>query len=509
MLERSHVLVFSLGTLALAACGSSSTPLGSNDGGGTDARIAHDARTADASRSDARTADAGTTDASHPRDGNHPTDAAVPDALSDVEAHDAGHASDASDAAPGCPIALDPSFGTGGVVVETTPTELQVFSVRDLLVQPDGKILVVGYSAKNTTAVVVARLDTNGSLDPTFGSGGLASFTPPGTPTLQYTEALALQSDGAIVLGGVSSPNESSYLARLTSAGVLDTTFGTQGFVTSPTVNSRVDTIFVRPDGSILMVGDLLTTGTTYVFQIAQYTTAGILDTTFGTNGVVTTPFGSTVAIPIPALLQANGDLLVAVDVSIKEDGGGTARELGFVRYTPSGALDTSFGTGGELLETVVPDGGTVYAAALAQQSTGAVIRALGGNSSFGIGRITAAGQADTTFGTGGVTTTAFSSPATPTAVAVLPGDALLLAGLVAVPADGGPNYKIGLARYSANGSLDTTFGTGGTFVTGFTADEPGPLRATALGPQGLVVAANGTTSDAGAAVLLARYACP
>ena len=194
--------------------------------------------------------------------------------------------------------------------------------------------------------------------------------------------------------------------------------------------------------------------------------TAGALDGTFGHGGIVSTNVGS----PSAAALQSNGDIVIAM---------GTSPGSGLVRYLPNGARDTSFGEGGF---AALPDTGiSSFEPRLAVQSddkivlAGEATSANGSNSSFVVERLNANGTVDTGFGSGGVATTTFpvfnASVQGAQAVLIQPDGKILAggenitgnpSGTTRAPEDFGA-----LARFNANGSIDTSFGTGGQVQVG------------------------------------------
>jgi uncharacterized delta-60 repeat protein len=252
----------------------------------------------------------------------------------------------------------EPAFGRGGTARVALPGS---FSPRQLLRQPDGRLLVVGDSAAASKyelpRVVLVRLTAAGALDPTFGSGGVA------VPGLQSgNDSAALAPDGSIVVTGTagqvspeierdpSAPASFRWVVqRLTPAGATDAGFGT---VTIPGPaghgTSGYGTV-VRPDGAIVVLGTH-----SQQLQLAGLTAAGAPDPAF--NG------GAPLALPTDGfqmLLHAHG----AIDVV------GYGR---LVRVTTSGALDTAYGSGGTVTFggfprnlgppklLAAPDGGTI-----------------------------------------------------------------------------------------------------------------------------------------------------
>jgi uncharacterized delta-60 repeat protein len=184
---------------------------------------------------------------------------------------------------------------------------------------------------------------------------------------------------------------------------------------------------------------------------------AGSLDTTFGKGGIVETNFASDVNVsPLAAALQTNGDILV-----LAQFGNGAAA---VVRYTPTGAVDTTFGTKG-VAELPTPfDGPT---ASMALQSNGKIVVAgvvgqMTGDAAFAVARFNTNGTADTTFGSGGEVSTALGFPGVGESVLIEP-DGAILVGAQLEPAGRGLPFETALIRYDANGTLDSTFGDKGT----------------------------------------------
>jgi uncharacterized delta-60 repeat protein len=212
-------------------------------------------------------------------------------------------------------------------------------------------------------------------------------------------------------------------------------------------------------------------------FAIAQ--TAGSLDTTFGTQGIVTTSpaaLGGS-ATALAAVEESNGDLAVVAGISIPSAGS----VFGLVRYTPIGTLI------GNTTASFVTNGLNVPSA-VAVQSNGDIV--VVGTASTGfdqadeiaIARFTPSGQLDSTFGKGGlVTTTLPANPhfttglASVTAVLAQPNGQILVGGFVGSCCRNSPSATV-LVRYNSNGSLDPTFGTGGIVMVPNAVTDPAAL---------------------------------
>jgi len=208
---------------------------------------------------------------------------------------------------------------------------------------------------------------------------------------------------------------------------------------------------------------------------------AGTLDPTFGNGGTVTTSFANGSA-GVGSFEQANGDIVAVAQVDFV-DGGGTG--IGLVRYTSTGALDTTFGTNGITLTTFAGIAFDPFGFAVQTNGdllVGGVATNKSGLNGFGLARYTSNGVLDTTFGTNGLVATKVGTRSdAPSALLVQPNGQIVMGGFEVAGAQGVPGI-MSLVRYNANGSLDTTFGKGGISLA----------SATFLGPETLALLSNG-----------------
>ncbi|MBS1986809.1 hypothetical protein JST99_02665 [Candidatus Dependentiae bacterium] len=284
---------------------------------------------------------------------------------------------------------LDATFGSGGTVV----TVIQTIDLgNSIVIQPDGKIVVAGSSASGSTVyVALVRYNTDGTLDGTFGSGGKV-LTYGGAAQNSAAFAIALQSDGKIVVAGRVGVGSSANIivVRYNPDGSADTTFGTGGYGAGIVVSgvgstSQAFGVAIQPNGKIVIAG-IATIGSTLVFLI-RYNTDGTFDSTFGSGGIVTTAVGSS-SQANAVVIQPDGKLLIT---------GNSAGNLLLARYNTDGSLDSTFGTSGI---SVTLTG--VVGRALALQTDGKIVVS-GGDP---LVRLKANGSLDATFGVGGVATT-------------------------------------------------------------------------------------------------------
>ena len=208
---------------------------------------------------------------------------------------------------------LDTSFGAGGLVRNDFP------GAAALVLQPDGKLVTAGTQFVFTNGVppdqnlVLQRFNPDGSPDTSFGSAGLVVADFDGD---NQALALVLQPDGKLVVAGVlealGARNRDFALARYHSDGSLDTSFGTGGLVvTDFSQVDRANALVLQVDGKLVVAGTLGAFRTPD-FAVARYHSDGSLDTSFGTGGLVRTVFGRTSIGASALVLQADGKLVVA-----------------------------------------------------------------------------------------------------------------------------------------------------------------------------------------------------
>src|ERR1051326_913488 len=209
---------------------------------------------------------------------------------------------------------LDTNFnGTGILVQDLGNREAEGFGTA---IQADGKIIVAGsaYDDANLQSFMVARYLPTGILDPSFGTNGVV-ITVLGTNSSGAT-AIALQPDGKILVGGRARPGSDDDFAvlRYTTNGLLDTTWNGTGKVLTGIGPSddQLHSVKVQSDGKVIAAG-----GSSFPpadkFTMARYTTTGALDNSFGSFGRVATQFGSgTVDIAVGMALQSDGKIVLA-----------------------------------------------------------------------------------------------------------------------------------------------------------------------------------------------------
>ncbi|HEX8565143.1 MAG TPA: FG-GAP-like repeat-containing protein [Pyrinomonadaceae bacterium] len=254
---------------------------------------------------------------------------------------------------------LDSAFGNGGkIVMPLTDSEDYLL---DVVVQSDGKILASGFARKDffTSDLLIVRYMENGVPDAAFGTNGVLKRQ---ITQRSVASALTLQSDGKIVVAGdVNNSGQDSLLLRLNSDGTFDSTFDGDGQVIVETNISTnfFNSVEIQPDGKIVAAGSSLTTvSATGGYTVARFNQNGSLDTSFGSNGVVITPMWGNYNFLQDLAIQSDGRIIVFGYIS---DSNQNPQESALVRYTSSGTLDTSFGVNG-IVKTPFSDAGAFSA---------------------------------------------------------------------------------------------------------------------------------------------------
>jgi uncharacterized delta-60 repeat protein len=366
---------------------------------------------------------------------------------------------------------LDPTFGSGGIVTTALPGNTTVLGE---LLQPNGDIIAYG-NLTSGSSLFLARYTPSGSLDTTFGSGGIVETT---TPLGSDPGQAALQANGQIVFA------DGVQLFRYDSNGSLDTTFGSNGIVTFSGFSGTAGSGHGGPGLLILPSnGDIVVGGNS---ALVAYTPNGSLDSTFGSGGEVLTPGGGR----FTSLALENGDI-VAGGIIVPFVSGAVAR------YTLSGSLDTTFGSGGivttamAVRSLVVQPNGQIVAVG---NENGAVSN----TSEWALARYNVNGTLDTTFGSSGVVTSNPSGDDEATGAALESDGLIVVVGLADFQ---GAEFGV----YNPNGSPDANFGSGGFVHTGFGSSPNYAGDGVVIQPNGDLVIA----SSDGTAIALARYLPP
>ena len=408
-------------------------------------------------------------------------------------------------------VTTDTTFGNNGKVI--TGFGASNNKATTVAVQPDGKIIVGGnsYSAKSKSFTegdsdnfTLIRYNSNGTLDNTFGiEGKVITDYYQLFPNQNFDGriiSLKLQNDGKIVvigvLSGLNLAGGHTILSRYNSDGSLDVGFGANGivFIDYFNINSNQNTLFIQPDGKIIVSDiSLIFINPIYFsdFRTHRYNGDGSVDDTFGTDGSTITSFGNGYSSTNCTALQPDGKIIVV--------GGFTTTngilKIAIARYSPSGVLDTSFDTDGKVL-TSLEAGTQSVAYHVSVQTDGKILVA--GNTyttaiestSLFIAKYNSNGSLDTSFDADGFATNNYSASYLEQIRSILEQPDGKIVTTYFINYDDNVNFTDYVTRrFNSDATNDASFGTNGK-VTTAVANGYNLANAVTLQPDGKIVVA-------------------
>jgi uncharacterized delta-60 repeat protein len=409
---------------------------------------------------------------------------------------------------------LDTCFGSGGKVT-TALSGSTTSSAQDVAIQTDGKVVVLANGFQ------VLRYNSNGLLDSSFGSGGLAtlSFIKSSGDTGAY--ALAIQSDGKIIVAGYATIKGSTVgfaVARLNSNGSLDNSFGSGGkvlFNFQSNISALARGVTIQSNGYIVVAGD-----SEGAFAVARLAPNGAFDSGFNGSGKVTVSVANSTdgiggAYDVTTQKVLAGGVLQEkiVAAGIRPRLAVVDRDIAVLRFNPNGSLDSSFGSGGKVFTNFT--GYSDQAKAVAIDANNNIVVAghtltssVPGGQRFALVRYTENGQLDTGFGTGGRVTAGtpgYGSAIYGHALAIQTDGRIIASGYVETADFAYADFAV--VRVNADGTPDTSFGVAGTGIvlTDFYGDRDRAWGGSALQADGRLVVV-GSAYPLPAQVALARY---
>lgn len=409
-----------------------------------------------------------------------------------------------SAAAPGD---LDTTFNGDGKV--TTDIGGLEDHARAIAIQPDGKIVAVGYHFTTSGPIqqsdfVIVRYKSNGVLDTTFSGDGKLTTN---FGALDQAADVAIQLDGKIVVAGQTcDPNNGICdlaLARYRTDGSLDTSFGGDGKISVDFGigdNGCLGGIAIQPDNKILVAG-YMHNGSDYDHAIYRFNASGSLDNTFGSNGRVNTGFGTGRDDEARDIAIQFGKIIF-----VGRTCGSNLSDCNFTlaRYLTNGTLETAFGRNGKVITNfggrdmgyaiAILPGGKILAAGYTDKSSS--------GSDIALARYQINGSLDPTFSGDGKLITNFSAGTNDYAfgLAIQPDGKIMVSGWTG----NSGSRDFGLIRLKSNGSPDITFSGDGKLSTDFGGDDQG--YALALQENGRIIAAGWTFNGVNKNFALARY---
>ena len=350
---------------------------------------------------------------------------------------------------------------------------------KSVIVQADGKVVVAGYTTVGgINQGLLVRYNSDGSLDTGFNNTGIVHVSI-GDNTV-FNGVIQQSDNKLVVVGAAKLSTEPQYLVtRYNTDGTVDTGFGSSGVVTTVVgPESSANAVAQQSDGKLVFVGYAHTGVGLSRFMTARINGNGTADTGFNSTGFVYTQSGNS-AKAYAVKIQSDGKIVVV--------GSGQTTFVA-MRCNSGGSIDSAgFGTSG-ISSNIFGTFAQCYSMAL--QSDGKIV--LGGfsDNNFAVLRLTSAGVLDTTYGTNGKTTTAFSSTAAIYSLTLLSGGGVFAVGYM--------DSQAAFAQYTSGGVLDTAFNPGGSTPGTMTASVGSMARllSNAVDSNGKIVAAGYSTPD-------------
>lgn len=392
---------------------------------------------------------------------------------------------------------LDTTFGLGGIATydfDGTPSNTDNDQSRDVAVQADGKIVMVGYAylTASNSALAIMRFNADGTLDTTFGSNGrIINDYAAGA---EQFGGVVIQPDGKIIAVGTVDSRRTRVIIRYNADGTVDTTFATNGVYTAPLAfgnnNVTVDTprILLQPDGKILAMGTHKLDSGADIFGVRRLNADGTPDTSFGDNGLATarfTPFA-------PNLGDRPSDFALQADGKIVAGGFANSEDVAVARWNKDGTLDTTFGNGGKVQISFGSADATAWT--ITVQPDGKVLvggRVLINDSDVLLVRLNTDGSLDTTFDNDGYASANFGAFDHAYKIFVRNNKIITVGDTIQ-----SPNSDFLIARFNMDGSLDTSFGTNGSVITSINAYDF--TYSAAFAPDGKLVIGGFTRTSTG-----------
>ncbi len=382
---------------------------------------------------------------------------------------------------------LDSTFGLGGIATDFPNDSL----IKEAQLQPDGKIVLFGWGIGSSTYdLMVMRLNADGSPDLFFGTSG------PGYSLIDFVQANdfpgggVVLPNGKIVVGGYVNYSGggvyAAVAAQLNSDGTLDAAFANGGKleIYNSSTPLRLEDIAVQPDGKLIFAGG------DPRFTAVRVNANGTVDASFGSAGFASAApvsAGSGSGQSLSVVLQSSGRIIV----------GGWAKKRStdkeaftLAAFTATGQLDSSFGSGGRATAAFSEGASMINDIAVDSANrivaVGSVSQTCGGGSDSAFARFTAIGALDTSFSSDGRHFQEVYGGAGSSIAVAIQTDGKIVASGGAAKSDTSFPQDLSLIRLNSNGTLDSTFGPG---LAGFFPSGIMTLRVGSIGASGRAVA--------------------
>lgn len=359
---------------------------------------------------------------------------------------------------------LDSSFATGGVATTRFPNIPSAESANAVTVDSQGRTVIAGYVNNGATNdFVVARYLATGGLDLAFGTNGVVTGFFGATDDIG--NGVAVDSMDRVIVAGYTVVGSKSQfgVARLTSSGVLDTTFSGDGLTTIAFGSGAafVGGVAVDALNRVVVSGGQIVSGQ-FDLAVARLTSTGNLDTTFDGDGLLMVDFNGGDDFGNGVAIDTFNRPVLAVSAAFVPNAG-----IAVVRLTETGGLDNSFDGDGKQQITFAAGNESAFGIAIDSMSRPIVVGYAdpsGLKREFAVARLTTAGALDNTFDGDGKQTVGFTTAVQPRAIAVDSMDRPVVVGNIV----NGGNNDYAVARLTSAGILDSTFDSDGRQIITF-----------------------------------------
>lgn len=367
-------------------------------------------------------------------------------------------------------VILDNNFGNNGLsIIDISGMDEHC---KKVLLDKEGNIILGGYGGNyGEYFYILVKYDSNGVLDTNFGNNGIVKSNLNNLDNSRTEQHMSFDIDSnnnIVLVTSYYKDSNNSFdiiLEKYNSNGVLDTTFGDNGIVTDDFlgVNEFANSIILDSSDNILIGGFAQINNTD--FLIVKYNNNGVLDVSFGSNGFVTSDFVSVDQATCFAIDSSNNIIMAGHT----NNGFFSDQDLVIAKYKHNGELDLSFGSDGKkIIDFATTD---AYTNDLLIDSNNNII--IGGyivtsimpefKSNFSLAKLNSNGELDANFGTNGLVSKTIRDENKINSIVLDKNNKIIIAG--EIKSTNG-NYDIVLLRYDNNGVLDTTFGSNGYIFT-------------------------------------------
>ena len=410
--------------------------------------------------------------------------------------------------------AFDTTFSSDGYDITTVAPSFFTDWAESVAVQADGKIVTFGWSDQTGADhdFIFVRHSTDGTKDTAYSGDGIATVELSDGTSFDDGDAMLLDSAGRAVGVGMTTSGSNSYIGatRLTTSGTLDI-FGPSGgfFITQLIGGSRDEAtgLAVQSTGKLVVAGWTDVGSNNFDFGVSRFNTNGTLDTTFDADGLFTWGNGTQVDTARAVAIQPSDDKILVAGDSY----GSLAPSLTIMRFLPNGGPDPTFDGDGVLTATYGSN--ATQASAIAVDAAGRIVIAgtvsdAAGNWDVLVARYNANGTPDTTFDADGRARLDIGAFDELRSIAIQPDGKIVVGGR----SSSGSEFLFLLARYNADGSRDTSFGSPLGYVRTRVSDPANPfagdeIRGLSLLSEGKIVVGGKALNASGLnAFALARY---